>query len=108
MGEERKAMVDEEDKMIKVIFSYEVSPEKQEEYLKVTYEKIKPFWESHGCQSYSVWQVNDQTSTFIKEMLFKDLEEMKRVMALDEANPVKELFYSFAMNVSRMVCTKKI
>lgn len=94
--------------MIKVIFNYDVLPEKQEEYLKVTSEKIKPFWESHGCQSYSIWQGLEQPSTFIKEMVFQDVSEMKRVMALDEANPVKELFYSFAGNVSRKVCTQKI
>ncbi|MGB9628812.1 MAG: antibiotic biosynthesis monooxygenase [Thermodesulfobacteriota bacterium] len=94
--------------MIKVIFNYEVSPEKQDEYLKVTDEKIKPFWESHGCRSYSVWQMMEQPSTFVKEMVFQDLGEMKRVMALDEANPVKELFYTFAGNVSRKVCSQKV
>lgn len=94
--------------MIKVIFNYDVSPEKQEEYFKVTGEKIKPFWESHGCQSYSVWQGLEQPSTFVKEMVFRDMEGMKRTMGLDEANPIKELFYNFASNVSRKVCTQKI
>jgi len=33
---------------------------------------------------------------------------MEKTMALDEANPVKELFYTFAANISRKVCTQKI
>ncbi len=94
--------------MVKVIFHYEVPVEKQEEYIKVTAEKIKPFWESHGCQSYSVWQMKDQPITFVKEMVFQDIGSMEKTMALDEANPVKELFYTFAANISRKVCTQKI
>ncbi len=101
-------MGEKEENKVKVIFVYEVSDGNQEEYLKVTRETIKPFWKSHGCQSYSVWQGLEQPSTFVKEMVFQDVGEMKRVMALDEANSVKELFYKYASNVSRKVCIQKV
>jgi hypothetical protein len=96
------------EKVVKVVFTYDVSVDNQKEYLKVTSEKIKPFWESHGCQSYSVWQVTDNPTAFVKEMLFEDLIAMEKAMALHEAKSVKELFYSFAGNISRKVCLQKI
>lgn len=92
----------------KVVFTYDVSFEKQKEYLKVTGEKIKPFWESNGCQSYSVWKVNDNPTAFVKEMVFEDVTIMEKIMALHEAKSIKELFFSFANNVSRKVCIQKI
>jgi len=63
--------------MVKVIYEYDVAIEKQEEYLKVTREKIKPLWESKGCQSYDVWQVADSETRFIKEALFENESVMK-------------------------------
>lgn len=94
--------------MIKVVFTYDVSVEKQKEYLKVTGEKIKPFWESHGCQSYSIWQPTDGPTVFIKEMIYKDQAAMEKSMSLPEAKSIKDLFFSFANNVSRKVCVQKI
>ena len=84
----------------KVVFTYDVSVEKQKEYLKVTGEKIKPFWESHGCQSYSVWQVTDHPTAFVKEMVFEDLTTMEKSMALHEAESVKELSFLFDYFIS--------
>ncbi len=94
--------------VVKVTFSYDVSIEKQKEYLQATGEKIKPFWESNGCQSYSVWQVSDNPVAFVKEMVFEDATAMEKSMSLPEAKSIKELFFSFATNVSRKICTKKI
>jgi quinol monooxygenase YgiN len=93
---------------VKVVFTYDVSVDNQKEYLKVTGEKIRPFWESHGCQSYSVWQATDNPTAFVKEMVFEDLTKMEKSMALSEAKSVKELFHSFAGNVSRKVCLRRI
>jgi len=93
---------------VKVVFTYDVFVDKQLEYLKVTAEKIRPFWESHGCQSYSVWQVTDHPTAFVKEMVFEDLTTMEKSMALHEAESVKELFKSFVTNVSRKVCMQRI
>jgi quinol monooxygenase YgiN len=93
---------------VKVVFTYEVSVDNQKEYLQVTGEKIRPFWESHGCQSYSVWQVTDNPTAFVKEMVFEDLTKMEKTMALSEAKSVKDLFYSLAGNISRKVYLQKI
>jgi quinol monooxygenase YgiN len=95
-------------KVVKVVFMYDVSVDNQKEYLKVTGEKIRPFWESHGCQSYSVWQVTDHPTPFVKEMVFEDLAKMEKSMALPEAQSVKELFHSFANNVSRKICIQRV
>ena len=94
--------------MVKIVYIYDVPEARQAEYLKATAEKIKPFWESHGCQSYSVWQVEESPTTFIKEMLFKDTTAMQQSVGMEEAKPAKELFYSFATNVSRKICMPKV
>ena len=82
--------------MVKVVFTFEVAPEKQTEYLKATAEKIKPFWESHGCQSYQIWQIED-TATFLKEMHFTDQAARDKVMGLQdaEADSVRQLWRSY-------------
>ena len=43
--------------MVTVIYEYDVPVEKQAEYVQATKEKIKPFWESIGCNAYDIWQV---------------------------------------------------
>lgn len=93
---------------VKIVFTYDVPVDRQPEYLNLTRDKIKPFWESHGCQSYSLWQPIDSPTAFVKEMVFEDRAAMEKTMALDEAKPVKELFQNFAQGVSRKVCIYKI
>ena len=75
--------------MVKVIFLYEIPAEDQEEYLRETAEKIKPFWESKGCKSYSVWQESEDKECYVKEMLFDDPSSLKEIMSLEEAGPIK-------------------
>jgi hypothetical protein len=94
--------------MIKVVFQYNVPKEKQAEYLQQTRDKIKPFWESHGCRSYSVWQVGESETAFVKEMLFENMSSMKETMSLKEADPVKEIYFKFAADVSRKIITEKV
>jgi len=94
--------------MVKVVFQYNVAKEKQAEYLKLTQEKIKPFWEANGCQSYSVWQVGESETGFVKEMFFDSMPRMKETMALKQADPIKELYFKFATDVSRKVITQKV
>jgi len=94
--------------MIKVVFQYHVTKEKQAEYLQLTQDKIKPFWEANGCQSYTVWQVAESDTGFIKEMLFESGSALKETMALKQANPIKELYFKFATDISRKIVTKKI
>jgi len=94
--------------MVKVVFQYNVSKEKQAEYLQTTRDKIKPFWETNGCRSYTVWQVGESETAFVKEMLFESTSAMKETMALKQADPVKELYFNFATDVSRKIITKKV
>jgi quinol monooxygenase YgiN len=101
-------MGDKTEGIVKVVFTYDVSGDDQPEYLEVTATKIRPFWESHGCQSYSLWQVIDNPTAFVKEMVFENLAAMERSMSLQEAKHIKDLFFGFANNVSRKVCVQKI
>ncbi len=101
-------MADSSGSTVKIVFTYEVPAEKIAEYLNVTRERIKPFWESNGCLSYSLWQPADSPTAFVKEMAFSDRAAMDKTMALDEAKPVKQLFQAFAQGVSRKVCVHKI
>jgi hypothetical protein len=87
--------------MLKVVYSYEVLKEKQDEYLKITMDEIKPFWESHGCEAYNVWYLLEGSTKFVKEMLFKNEHAMQSAMSLAEAVPIKALFYQFATGISR-------
>jgi hypothetical protein len=94
--------------MVKVVFTFDVAPEKQSEYLKATIEKIKPRHEANGCQSYDVWQVEGE-NTFIKEMLFPDSATKDRVMGIDddETKAVKTLWRSFITDFSVKTCVLK-
>jgi hypothetical protein len=87
--------------MIKIVFSYEVPNEKQDEYLEITRSQIKPFWESHGCDSYTVWLSIEGSKKFLKEMLFKDELAMEASMKQVEAEPIKKLFSQFATGITR-------
>jgi len=92
-----------------MIFTFDVPEEKQAEYLKATIEKIKPFWESHGCEAYDIWQTSDGEPAFMKVMLYSDIDAMSKSMQgnSEEAKPIVELYNSFAINVSRKTYVKK-
>jgi hypothetical protein len=87
--------------MVRITYSYEVPDEKQDEYLKVTRDKIKPFWESHGCDAYTVWLSLEGSTKFVKEMLFKDKPAMESSLKQAEADPIKKLFSQFATGITR-------
>lgn len=92
--------------MVTVIYEYDVPVEKQSEYVQATIEKIKPSWESLGCNAYDIWQVAESETRFIKTMLFEDMAAMKETVAKKEADPLKELWYEFAENITRKICKK--
>ena len=90
------------------IFTFDVPEEKQAEYLKATSEKIKPFWESHGCQAYDIWQSTEGSPAFLKTMFYADTAS--RQMSPEgeaEAKTIVQIFSSFATNVSRKTFVKK-
>lgn len=97
--------------MVKMIFSFKVPQEKQEEYLEATNKKIKPFWESHGCESYDVFQGMEDPDLFIKEMIFKDEKAMGTALTLkekdSEAKAVVDLWLTFIENLIRTPYRKK-
>ena len=88
--------------MLKIVYVYEVSEEKRDQYLKVTAEMIKPFWESHGCEAYTLWVPMEGSTRFMKEMDFKDEGTMQSTLKLAEAEPIKKLFSELASNVTRI------
>jgi len=94
--------------MLKIVFSYDVPSEKHGEYLKITKDAIKPFWESHGCDAYTVWLSLEGSKRFIKEMIFKDECTMQSAMSLAEAEPIKKLFFQFAGNITRATYTQAV
>ena len=89
--------------MLKMVYIYEVSGDRQDEYQKATAETIKPFWESHGCRSLYGLAISGRTQqVFMKEMVFKDEGTMQSTMKLAEAEPIKKLFFQFASNITRI------
>jgi quinol monooxygenase YgiN len=95
--------------MVIMVYRYQVPTEKHRQYLKATAEKIKPFWESHGCKSYDVWQAAENGTSFMKTMFFEDTDSMQKTMALSkgEGKPFVDLFYSFANDISRQAYIQK-
>jgi hypothetical protein len=94
--------------MVKVVFQYNIPKKTQSEYLQLTRDRIKPFWEAHGCNSYSVWSVEGSETAFVKEMLFDNMSAMKETMSLKEAEPVKEIYFKYAVDVSRKIIEMKV
>jgi len=94
--------------MIKVVFTYDVAAEKQQQYLADTAEIIKPFWESHGCASYSVWQTEDASPAFVKEMLFENEQSRGKASGDPQAKEVVALFSKYATNVIRKTYIQKV
>jgi hypothetical protein len=94
--------------MIKIVFTYDVAPDKQPQYLIDTAEIIKPFWESHGCTSYSVWQTDEGSPAFVKEMVFEDQKSRGKASGAPGAKEVVELFSKYATNVKRRVYQQSI
>jgi len=90
-----------------VVFSFDVPEEKQAEYLKATSEKIKPFWEAHGCLSYDVWQTEEGSPAFIKTMLQESSRPQGGGGPGEEAKAAVQLFESFVVNLSRKTYTKR-
>ena len=96
--------------MVKGVWIYEVPKEKQEEYLKITIEVIKPFWEGRGCLSYQVFQDYTNPLQFVKEQVYADKESLDRDIesALDARDPeaveIVKLFRSYAQNIVRRRC----
>jgi quinol monooxygenase YgiN len=90
--------------MVKVVFAFEVAKENQEEFLDFVKSGTKPWWESHGCLAYDVWQAAGENA-FIKTMDFADQETFQTVMPANERDPecraLIEKFESYTIDISR-------
>jgi len=90
--------------MVKVVFTFEVAKEKQTDFLEFVKSGTKPWWESHGCLAYDVWQA-DGENAFIKTMDFPSVNAMRRVMPANEQDPecraLIQKFESYTINLSR-------
>jgi hypothetical protein len=89
------------------VFDLEVAPEKQADFLRVVREQIKPYWESHGCLAYNVYQEYDADAgagnRFIKTQLMEGMPRSikeARAERSPEAQAIIDTFYSYAENVS--------
>ena len=98
--------------MVKGVWIFEVPEERQAEYLRKTSEEIKPYWESHGCISYEVYQDYTNPCRFIKEQHYPNKKEMEKSFSLAGKDPkakeVITLFGEFAENIVRMRCVPRI
>jgi len=95
--------------MVKVVFRFEVHKEKQAEFLSFVKSGTKPWWESHGCLAYDVWQAEGEDS-FIKTMDFPNLNTYKTIMPKNEVDPecraLIDKFESYTVNISRKTYIK--
>ena len=90
--------------MVEVVFFFEVPKETQEEFLNFVKTGTKPYWESHGCLGYNVWQALGEES-FIKRMEFPDMDTVQKVFSAGEQDPegkaLIKKFDSLVKNLSR-------
>jgi hypothetical protein len=96
-------------------FHFEVEPEKQDDFIKAVNETIKPYWESHGCWAYNVYQEYDSGkgpgTKFIKTQIMEGVPpslEEARAKRSPEAQKVVDLFYSYTSNVSFKGYVKRV
>ena len=97
--------------MVKVIFTFDVPKEKQAEFLKHSREGTKPFMEARGVLSYDVWQTEEGSPSFNKEMLFKDAAAMQKVFTMAQTDPeakaLVERWESFTVGLTRKMYVLK-
>ena len=90
--------------MVEVIFTFEVEKERQEEFINFVKTGTKPWWESHGCLGYNVWQAAGENA-FMKRMEFTDMATMEKVMPANEKDPecraLIDKFESYTINIAR-------
>lgn len=100
--------------MFVAVFQFEVAPEKQEAFLEAVKETIKPYWESHGCWEYNVYQEYDAAkghgTRFIKTQVMEGMPttlEETRAKRSEEATAIVDLFYRYATDVSIKAYVKR-
>jgi hypothetical protein len=72
--------------MGKVIFtiSYEINPEKREEYIALT-QSMKNHFQSVNGREYSIYEVKGKKNSFTELFIFKNLEEYNQLEDNDDS-----------------------
>jgi len=97
--------------MVKIVIMCDVPGEKQAEFLKLTREGTKPYWEAHGVISYDVWKTEQEGYPgFIKEMYVENIaaaqEVFKRRSTVPEAKDLVDRWEGMTENLNLKVYTK--
>ncbi len=89
--------------MIMAQWSCDVPLEKWEDFLKFAKEKLKPFYESHGCRrhelltsmdskKYFSYQVVQKKNRYTEQLFFDDIEAFERFQkSVDTNSHVREM-----------------
>jgi hypothetical protein len=100
--------------MVRGIWFFQVAEEKQEEFLQQVNDIVKPYWESHNCIAYNVYQDMNDPTLFVKEQIYPDIESMESDGELffggtdPRAQEVVEIFRSYAANIEKRLCYVRI
>lgn len=88
------------------LYIYRIEKEKEAEYLKVTKEVIKPFWEKRGCK-YEVFKC-EQSNDFIKIMTFNDENSLNSALFQKDHDTenIVNIFKDFAKDLRRYISKK--
>lgn len=97
--------------MVKIVIMCDVPEEKQEEFLKLSREGTKPYWEAHGVITYDVWKTDQEGYPgFIKEMDVEDMaaaqEVFKRRSTVPEAKDLVDRWEGMTEGLVLKVYTK--
>ncbi|MEM3018543.1 MAG: antibiotic biosynthesis monooxygenase [Candidatus Bathyarchaeia archaeon] len=90
--------------MFIVLYEFKVDEGKQQEYIAVTRQQIKPFWEAKGC-GYSLYRSREEPERFIKVMSFPDEPALRKAVFEkdDKTEKIVNLFKNFARDVKRSI-----
>jgi quinol monooxygenase YgiN len=93
--------------MVLALYQFRVKEGMEEDYLRTTEEKIKPFWERRGC-GYSVYRSTEEAGMLLKLMTFPDESSMRNALFEkdEEAKGIVELFKGFVKDLKRSIYTK--
>jgi hypothetical protein len=93
--------------MIIVQWQYNVPKEKFDEFVKFAKEKLKPFWESMGCKSHSMfvstrkrfrfsYQIIDPENKITEQLFFDKLEDfdafLKKIYSTEEGRKLADSY----------------
>jgi quinol monooxygenase YgiN len=82
--------------MIIAQWTFKIPKNRLEDFLKYSRKKIKPFWESHGCKFYSVYQttnkklfpyqIMEDESSVTEHLVFGNIEDFEKFIKFVREN----------------------